>query len=71
MPVEMIDALDAHAARQRTTRSALVRGIVEDVLDELPSMPVVPTRQEQLDAELAWLRSVAEGVDTNVAPEAI
>ena len=45
MPAELLQALDAAAAELHATRSALIRGLIEDGIDsgELPS--VSPTRR--------------------------
>lgn len=58
MPAELLQAVDAAVAERHATRSALIRGVLEDALDagELPS--VSPTRQEQLDVEFERLREL-------------
>jgi hypothetical protein len=59
MPAELLEAVDAAAAERRATRSALIRGVLEDAFDsgELPTVP--PTPQEQLDDELERLRELS------------
>jgi len=61
MPAELLGAVDAAAAERHATRSALIRGVLEDALDagELPD--VSPTRQELLDDELQRLRELSRG----------
>ena len=52
LPAELLETLDAFAAAQRVSRSALIRGLLEDGLDagELPRAPA-PSSAEML-AEL-------------------
>lgn len=59
MSAELIEALDAAAAERHATRSALIRGVLEDALDagELPTAS--PTSRELLDAEDARLRELS------------
>jgi Ribbon-helix-helix protein, copG family len=59
MSAELIEALDAAAAERHATRSALIRGVLEDALDagELPT--VRPTSQELLDVEFERLRELS------------
>ena len=59
MPAELLEALDAAAAERHATRSALIRGVLEDALDagELPTAS--PTSQQLLDVEFERLRELS------------
>ena len=58
LPAALVQALDAWAHALGATRSAVLRGLIEDAADagELPSVPA--TRQELLDAEDERLREL-------------
>ena len=58
VPVELADAIDAAAARAHATRSALIRGLIEDGVDDVV---LPPTRQDELDLELERLNAIARG----------
>lgn len=59
VPPELLQAVDAAVVALGTTRSAMLRALIEDIADlgELPSVP--PTRQQQLDDELERLRELS------------
>lgn len=61
VPAELADVLDAWAVALGATRSAVLRGLIEDGIDagELPSVP--PTSQQLLDAEDERLRELTRG----------
>ena len=66
MSAELLQAVDAAAAECHATRSALIRGVLEDALDagELPSVLRAPTTADELleqlrDDELARLRELS------------
>lgn len=51
VPAELAEALDTWAAQQHVTRAALLRAIVEDVID-VGEPPSVPQSTSELLAEL-------------------
>jgi predicted DNA-binding protein len=59
LPSGLLQALDAWATALGATRSAVLRGLIEDAADatELPTLS--PTHQEQLDVELERLRELS------------
>lgn len=66
MSPELLDAVDAAAAERHATRSALIRGVLEDALDggALPTVSRPPATTDELleqlrDDELARLREIA------------
>jgi hypothetical protein len=65
MPAELLASLDVAAAERHATRSALIRGVLEDAVDsgELPerAMTTAELLAELRDAELDRLRELSRG----------
>ena len=64
MPAELLQALDAWAVELGRTRSAVLRAVLEDLVDagETPSVPPPPlTRRERLEADVARMNAIARG----------
>lgn len=57
LPAALVEALDAWASAIGTSRSAVFRALVEDMIDA-DALPTVSPTQEQLDVELERLREL-------------
>lgn len=55
LPAGMVAAVDAAAVERHATRSALIRGVLEDALDS-GELPDVPSSPESVREQLAELR---------------
>ena len=58
VPVELPEAVDGWAVALGTSRSSVIRGVLEDMVDAGEPPVVPPTRQEELDEDLERLREL-------------